>query len=95
MTNDKLRRESVIKDVITIFINAIDFLSDDEKLSVNENTDIIKDFKMNTDDATLMIMDLEKHFSVSPDYEEWRQVSSIRETADLIIRHLDEKSPNK
>ncbi len=91
MTNDELRRESVVKDVIRIFIDTIDFLSDDEKSSVNENTDIIKDFKMNTDDATLMIMNLEKHFSVSPSYEEWRQVSSIRETADLILKHLNEK----
>ncbi len=91
MTNDELRRESVVKDVIRIFIDTIDFLSDDEKSSVNENTDIIKDFKMNTDDATLMIMNLEKHFSVSPSYEEWRQVSSIRETADLILKNLNEK----
>lgn len=91
MTNDELRRESVVKDVIRIFIHTIDFLSDDEKSSVNENTDIIKDFKMNTDDATLMIMNLEKHFSVSPSYEEWRQVSSLRETADLILKHLNEK----
>ncbi len=31
MTDDKLRRESVIKDVIAIFIDVIGFLIDDEK----------------------------------------------------------------
>ncbi len=47
---------------------------------------------MNADDATLMIMGLEKYFSVSPRYDEWCQASSIRETVDLIIKHLSKNT---
>ena len=91
MTDEKITREAVIKYIISAFIDGIGCLNEDEMLSVNENTDIIKDFKMDSDDASFMIMDLEKHFSVDASYEEWRQVSSIRETADLILKHLNEK----
>jgi len=52
MTNDELRRESIIKEVITIFIDVINFLDDDEKKRVNENTHIIKDFNVNGYDVT-------------------------------------------
>jgi len=91
MTNDELRRESVIKDVITIFIDVIGFLSSDEKSLVNEKTDIIKDFKVDGDDATEVIMELEKHFKIDACQEEWGKVSRIYEIADLIIKHLDKK----
>jgi len=91
MTNDKLRRESVIKDVIAIFIDVIGFLTDDEKKMVNENTHIIKDFNVDGDDATEVGMAIEKHFSVKPTLEEWGQVALMHEIADLIIKHLDEK----
>ncbi len=91
MKDEEITREAVIKNVISTFIDNIGYLSEREKLSVNGNTDIIKDFKMNTDDATLMIMDLKKNFSINPSHEEWLQLSSINETADLIIKHLNEK----
>jgi len=93
MTNDELRRESVIRDVIAIFIDVIGFLSDDEKKMVNENTHIIKDFDVDGDDATEVGMALEKHFSVKPTLDEWSQVALMHEIADLIIKHLDEKKP--
>ncbi len=91
MTNDELRRESVIKDVITIFIDVIGFLTDDEKKMVNENTHIIKDFNVDGDDATEVDMALEKHFSVKPTPEEWSKVDLMHEIADLIIQHLNKK----
>jgi len=91
MTNDELRRESVIKDVIAIFIDVIGFLSDDEKKMVNEGTHIIKDFNVDGDDATEVDMALEKHFSVKPTPDEWSKANLMYEIADLIIKHLDEK----
>jgi len=91
MTNDKLRRESVIKDVIAIFIDVIGFLSDDEKKMVNESTHIIKDFNVDGDDATEVDMALEKHFSVKPTPDEWSKANLMYEIADLIIKHLNEK----
>ncbi len=75
MTNGELRRESVIKEVIAIFIDVIGFLTDDEKNMVNEYTHIIKDFNVDGDDATEVGMALEKHFSVKPTLEEWGQVA--------------------
>jgi len=91
MINNEIRRESIIKDVITIFIDVIGFLNDKEKLSVNEDTDIIKDFKVDGDDATEVIMELEKYFSISASYDEWGRVSKIHEISDLIIKYLVEK----
>lgn len=90
MTNEELRREKIIKDVIAIFIEVIGFLNDDEKISVNEGTDIIKDFKVDGDDATEVIMELEKYFTINASHEEWGKVSKIHEIADLIIKHLRE-----
>jgi len=91
MTNDELRRESVIKEVITIFIDVINFLDDDEKLSVNEQTDITKDFKVCGDEDMEFIVVLEKHFKIDAGQKEWSKVSRIYEIADLIIKHLDQK----
>ncbi len=91
MTNDELRRESVIKEVIAIFIEVVGHLTDDEKKMVNKNTHIIKDFNVDGDDATEVGMALEKYFSVKPTLDEWSQVALMYEIADLIIKHLDEK----
>jgi len=91
MTNDELRRESVIKEVIAIFIEVVGHLTDDEKKMVNKNTHIIKDFNVDGDDATEVGMALEKYFSVKPTLDEWAQVALMYEIADLIIKHLDEK----
>lgn len=91
MTNGELRRESVIKDVIAIFIDVISFLTDDEKKMVNENTHIIKDFNVDGDDATEVDMALEKHFSVKISIEDWGKAVLIHEIADVIIKKMDEK----
>ncbi|MCF6322818.1 MAG: hypothetical protein L3J89_00600 [Gammaproteobacteria bacterium] len=91
MTNDELRRKSVIKDVIAIFIDVIGFLNDDEKKMVNENTHIIKDFNIDGDDATEVDMALEKYFSVKLSIEDWGQAVLIHEIADVIIKKMDEK----
>jgi len=91
MTNDELRRESVIKEVIAIFIDVIGFLSDDEKKMVNKNTHIIKDFNVDGDDAVEVDMALEKHFSIKISNEDWGQAVLIHEIADVIIKTMDEK----
>ncbi len=90
MTNNELRRESVIKDVITIFIDVIGFLTGDEKKMVDKNTHIIKDFNVDGDDATEVDMALEKHFSVKISIEDWGQAVLVHEIADVIIKKMDE-----
>jgi len=90
MTNDELRRESVIKDVITIFIDVIGFLSDDEKKRVNRDTHIINDFKMQDCDFLVFNMDLDKHFFIKMNNEDWEQAILVGEVADVIIKKMNE-----
>jgi len=92
MANKKITRESVIKDVISIFIDAIAFLDEDEKRMVNKNTHIIKDFKMQDCDFLVFDMELEKHFSVKFSNEDWEQMVHIDEIADLIMKRLSDRS---
>ncbi len=90
--NDESKRKTVINDVIFLFIKAIDFLSDDEKKQVNEDTDIVTTFHVDTDDISIVIMDIENHFSINANHDEWAKISKIHEIADLVIKHLDKKS---
>ncbi len=90
MTNNELRRELIIKDVIAIFIDVIGFLTEDEKKMVNKNTHMIKDFNVDGDDATEVDMALEKYFSVKISVEDWGQAVLIHEIADVIIKKMDE-----
>ncbi len=92
MTDDELRRESVIKDVITIFIDVINFLTTDEKKMVNKNTHIIKDFNVGGGDAAEFGVALEKYFLVRIGTKGWGQAVLIHEIADVIIKHLDQKT---
>ncbi len=91
MTDDELRRKSVIKDVITIFIDVINFLTADEKKMVNRNTHIIKDFNVGGGDAAEFGVALEKYFLVKISTKGWGQAVLIHEIADVIIKHLDKK----
>jgi len=64
MVNQELSRETIIKHIIYAFIEGVGFLNDEEKYSVNEQTDIIKDFNVGGDDASFIIMELEKHLKI-------------------------------
>jgi len=90
MVKQEISRKAVIKHIISAFIDGVGFLNDEEKHSVNEQTDIIKDFSVDGDDASFIIMELEKHFKIDACQEEWGKVSRIYEIADLIIKYLDE-----
>ncbi len=89
MNKDELSREAVINKVIEIFIDVIGFLNDDEKLLVNENTDIIKDFNVDGDDATEVDMALEKYFEIKLTIDDWGQAVRIHEIADVILKKLN------
>jgi len=91
MENQQISRETVIKHIVFAFIDGVGFLNDEEKNLVNEQTDIIKDFNVDGDDASFIIMELEKHFKIDACQEEWGKVSRIYEIADLIIKQLDQK----
>ena len=91
MTDDELRRESVIKDVITIFIDVIGFLTEDEKKMVNRSTHIVKDFNVAGGDIAEFGVALEKYFSVKIGTKGWGKAVLIHEIADVIIKYLDQK----
>jgi len=84
MPETKVTREAVIQDVIDIFIETLGFLDEDEKASVNENTNIIEDFNVVDIDSMAFDTALVKHFSVKPDLEEWGRADHIYEVADLL-----------
>ncbi len=88
MSNMNLTRETIIKDVIYVFIETLGFLDDDEKASVNENTDVIKDFNVVDIDSMAFGVALEKKFSIKPTNEEWGKAVLIHEIADVIIKKM-------
>jgi len=90
MSNTNLTRKEIIKDVISIFIDTLGFLNEDEKLSVNERTDVIKDFNVVDIDSMAFGIALEKKFSIKPTNEEWGQAVRIHEIADVIIKKINE-----
>jgi len=95
MSNLGLTREKIIEDVIEVFIDTLGFLNDDEKSSVNKDTDIIKDFNVVDIDSMAFGVALEKKFSIKPTNEEWGQAVLIHEIADVIIKKMNEKSYQK
>ncbi len=92
MFQGEMTREAVIKEIISIFIEEIGFFNEDEKKTVNKNTHIVKDFKIDGDDISFFIKALEKHFSVKSALEEWGEVARIHEIADVIIKKMNENS---
>lgn len=90
MSSDKLRRKLVIDDVITIFIDVINYLSDDEKKAVSEDTHIIKDFNVGGGDITEFGVALEKYFKLKMSTANWGKAVLIHEIADVIIKKTNE-----
>ncbi len=91
MFEGKITREAVIKDIIIIFIEEIGFFNEDEKQSINENTHIVRDFKIDGDDLSFFLLELSKYFSIKPSLDEWGQAVTIQQLADLIIKYLEKK----
>ena len=89
MVNNKTipSREAIIDDIITIYIEVIGFFDDHEKERIDENTNMAKDFKVDSDDLSLSIAEIFKHFSVSPTQLALDNVKTIGDMADLIIAH--------
>jgi len=91
MVQAKVTREAVIKNIISIFIKEIGFFNEDEKKAINENTHIVKDFKVDGDDISFFLLELGKYFSIKPSLEEWGKAVTIHQLADLIIKYLEDK----
>ena len=82
-------KEQVIETVIDILVRTIGFI---ERKEVFPDTDIDKDFYIDTDDLTIFLIEIEKHFSIKPAPKEWFDVGgTIKEIADFVLHHLSSK----
>lgn len=80
-------REAFIKDIITIYIEVIGFFDEREQQTISEKTNMAKDFKIDSDDLSLAIAEIYRHFSVEPTQAELDRVQTIGDIADLVIAH--------
>ena len=80
-------REAIIKDIITIYIEVIGFFDECEKQAISEKTNMARDFKIDSDDLSLAIAEIYRHFLVKPTQTELDDVQTIGEIADLVIAH--------
>lgn len=56
---------------------------------------LIADLRLLSDDATTMIVDLERKYRIRLPQAEWGNVLTVQDTIDLLARHLapDERKP--
>ena len=82
-------KEQVIETVIDIFVHTIGFI---ERKEVFPTTNGATDFYIDTDDLSLFLMAVEKHFSIKPAQEEWFTIGgTMEEIAGLVLHHLSKK----
>lgn len=79
-------KEQVIETVIDIFVREIGFI---DRKDVFPATNGATDFYIDTDDLSLFLMAVEKHFGIKPTQKEWFGIGgTMEEIADLVLHHL-------
>ena len=86
-TNAAPSRQEIVDDIIRIYIEVIGFFGDSEKKRLSERTNMAEDFKVDSDDLSLSIAEIYRHFSVSPAQSELDHAKTIGDMADLVIKH--------
>ena len=86
-TNTALSRQEIIDEIIKIYIEVIGFFDDSEKQRLSESTNMAEDFNIDSDDLSLSIAEIYRHFSVSPTQSELDRTKTIGDMADLVIKH--------
>ena len=82
-------KKQVTETVIDIFVRTIGFI---EKKDVLPTTNGATDFYIDTDDLSLFLMAVEKHFGIKPTQDEWFGIGgTMEEIAGLVLRHLSAK----
>lgn len=80
-------KDEVVATIIDIFIDSIGFI---ERHEVSSQTHIVKDFRIYTDDLTIFLMMVEKHFGIHPLRKEWSSFEpTITNIAEFVLRHLE------
>lgn len=79
-------KKQATETVIDIFVRTIEFI---EKKDVLPTTNGATDFYIDTDDLSLFLMAVEKHFGVKPTQDEWFSIGgTMEEIAGLVLNHL-------
>lgn len=79
-------KDQVVEAVIDIFVRVIGFI---ERKEVCRTTNPARDFYIDTDDLTLFITEVEKHFGIRASQAEWFGIDgTIDSVASLVLRHL-------
>lgn len=87
---DSREKNQVIETVIDILAHVTGFI---EREEVTGATHPAKDLFIDTDDLSLFIADLEKHFGVEISQREWSSIEgTIESVAGLIFRHLSKQA---
>ena len=82
-------KEQVIETVIDIFVREIGFI---ERKEVSRTTNIDEDFYIYTDDISLFLLAVEKHFNIKPAPKDWLTIDpTIEGIASFVLRHLSKK----
>jgi acyl carrier protein len=86
-------REQVIKVVIDIFVRVVGFVAREE---VSSTTNPTKDLHIDTDDLSLFIAKIERHFDIDVAQSEWDGLDgTLGSVANLVLRHRSNIGPGR
>ena len=85
-------REEVLEIIMDIFVVEIGFI---EREEISPTTHVTNDFKIDTDDNTIFINAVEKHFDMLAPEGEWEKIAVFNDMADLIMLSRGVKIPRK
>lgn len=78
-------RDQLIQEVIDTFVRVVGFVAREE---VSSATHPIRDLRVDTDDLSLFIAEIERHFDIDVPQSEWDKLDgTIGSVADLVLRH--------
>lgn len=79
-------KDEVIAQVIDIFIHEVGFI---ERHEISPTTNVVEDFRIDTDDLTIFARAVDKHFGIHPHFKEWSTfVATIENIAEFVLRQL-------
>lgn len=80
-------RNTIIRDIIKIYVEVTQYFTPEQQSSLNEHTKITKEFKIDSDDLSYAIAEIYRYFSIAPSQEELDGIWTVGDMADLVIKH--------
>jgi len=78
-------KEQIVDTLKDILVDVVGWIEKDEILP---NAHLVLDIHIDGDDLSVFAIEVIKHFGITPTKEEWFEVKSIDEIADLVSRNL-------